>query len=242
MNQRCSASGFFPVLNIPILDGRNFTDGDDANAQPVTIVNESFAHKYWPGENAVGKYISILRETPVLRRVVGVVGNVRATIEDEPPPAMYVCYKQTSFPSMQVVLLRRDASGSARGEIRQAVQSVDPEQPADYATSMDEIVRSALDPWRFALALLAGLAGLAGIAGFAALVVLPGKRRGKPGRRLCGLIFCLCILATLATLPSCGGISDGAATGTYPITVTATFQSSTGAPVTEQVSFDLVVR
>jgi hypothetical protein len=90
---------------------------------------------------------------------------------------------------------------------------------------------------------MAGLAGLAGIAGFAALVVLPGKRRAKPGQRLCGLIFCLCILATLATLPSCGGISDsGAAAGTYPITVTGTFQSSTGAAVTEQVSFDLVVR
>ena len=90
---------------------------------------------------------------------------------------------------------------------------------------------------------MAGLAGLAGIAGFAALVVLPGKRRAKPGRCLCGLIFCLCILATLATLPSCGGISDsGAAAGTYPITVTGTFQSSTGTAVTEQVSFNLVVR
>jgi hypothetical protein len=90
---------------------------------------------------------------------------------------------------------------------------------------------------------MAGLAGLAGIAGFAALVVLPGKHRAKPGQRLCGLIFCLCILATLATLPSCGGISDsGAAAGTYPITVTGTFQSSTGTAVTEQVSFNLVVR
>jgi len=46
-------------------------------------------------------------------------------------------------------------------EFRQALPRVDPEQPVDYATSMDETVRSALDPWRFALALLAGLAGLA---------------------------------------------------------------------------------
>ncbi len=181
-------SGFFPVLNIPILDGRNFTDADDANAQPVTIVNESFAHKYWPGESAVGKYVSIQRDTPVPRRVVGVVGNVRATIEDEPPPAMYVCYKQMSFPSMQIVLLRRDASGSAREEIRQAVQSVDPEQPVDYATSMDEIVRSALDPWRFALALLAGLAGLAtvltGVGLFAVVSYLIRERTKELGLRM----------------------------------------------------------
>ena len=181
-------SGFFPVLNIPILDGRNFTDADDANAQPVTIVNESFAHKYWPGESAVGKYISIQRDTPAPRRVVGVVGNVRATIEDQPPPAMYVCYKQMSFPSMQIVLLRRDASGSAREEIRQAVQSVDPEQPVDYATSMDEIVRSALDPWRFALALLTGLAGLAtvltGVGLFAVVSYLVRERTKELGLRM----------------------------------------------------------
>jgi hypothetical protein len=175
-------------MDIPILDGRNFADADDADAQPVTIVNESFAHKYWPGENAVGKYISILRETPVPRRVVGVVGNVRATIEDEPPPAMYVCYKQMSFPSMQIVLLRRDASGSARAQIRQAVQSVDPEQPVDYATSMDEIVRSALDPWRFALSRLGGLASLAivltGVGLFAVVSYLIRERTKELGLRM----------------------------------------------------------
>jgi MacB-like periplasmic core domain len=95
-------------MSIPITDGRNFTDADHANAQPVAIVSESFAHKCWPGEDAVGKYLSILRDTPVPRRVVGIVGDVKATIEDEPAPTMYVSYKQLSFPSMQIVLLSRD--------------------------------------------------------------------------------------------------------------------------------------
>ena len=94
---------------------------------------------------------------------------------------------------------------------------------------------------------VAGLVGLAGITGFAALVVLPGKRRVKPGRRLYGLIFLLCLLATVATLPSCGGGGGGVdppgtAVGTYPLTVTGTFQLATGAPITETVSFNLVVK
>jgi hypothetical protein len=99
---------------------------------------------------------------------------------------------------------------------------------------------------------VAGLVGLAGITGFAALVVLPGKRRVKPGRRLYGLIFLLCLLATVATLPSCGGGGGGGggggvdppgtAVGTYPLTVTGTFQLATGAPITETVSFNLVVQ
>jgi hypothetical protein len=93
---------------------------------------------------------------------------------------------------------------------------------------------------------MAGLVGLAGIAGLAALVVLPGKRRGKPGRRLYGLIFLLCLLATLAMLPSCaggGGVDPpGTPAGTYSLMVTGTYQPATGAAITETVSFNLVVQ
>jgi len=181
-------SGFLPVMSIPILDGRNFSDTDDANAQPVTIISESFAHRYWPGENAVGKYISILRDISVPRRVVAVVGDVRATIEDDPAPTMYVPYKQMSFPSMQIVLLCREAPGSVLAKVRRAVQSVDPEQPVEGVDSMESIVRDALDPWRFALSLLGGLAGLAiiltGVGLFAVVSYLVRERTKELGLRM----------------------------------------------------------
>jgi hypothetical protein len=96
---------------------------------------------------------------------------------------------------------------------------------------------------------LAGLVGLGGIAGLAALVILPGKRRGKSARsknrqRLYGFIALICSLATLAMLPSCAGVIDppGTASGTYPLTVTGTFQQATGPAITETVSFNLVVQ
>jgi putative ABC transport system permease protein len=196
-------SGFLPVMNIPILDGRNFTDADDANAQPVVMVSESFAHKYWPGEDAVGKYISILREnssvssslsgslvqnSSVPRRVVGIVRDVRSVIEEEPSPTMYVSYKQMSFPSMTIVLLSHDTSGSALAKIRQAVQTVDPEQPVEYVDSMESVVRGELQPWRFALALLGGLAGLAivltGVGLFAVVSYLVRERTKELGLRM----------------------------------------------------------
>jgi putative ABC transport system permease protein len=197
-------------MNIPILNGRNFTDADDANAQPIALVSESFAHKYWPGEDAVGKYIFILRDnssvvskglvpkgmvhdnsvqdSSVPRRIVGVVRDVRSVIEEEPPPTMYVSYKQMSFPSMAIVLLSRDRSGSALAKIRQAVQSVDPEQPVEYVDSMESIVREELQPWRFALALVGGLAGLAivitGVGLFAVVSYLVRERTKELGLRM----------------------------------------------------------
>jgi len=181
-------SGFLPLMKIPILDGRNFTDADDTHAQRVTIVSASFAHKYWPGESAVGKSISILRDKPVLSRVIGVVEDVRATIEDDPPPSIYVSYKQMSFPSMQIVLLSRDTPNSALASVRHAVQAVDPEQPVEYVASMESMVHEALDPWRFALSLLGGLAGLAtvltGIGLFAVVSYLVRERTKEIGVRM----------------------------------------------------------
>jgi hypothetical protein len=76
--------------------------------------------------------------------------------------------------------------------------------------------------------------------------LLPGSRRAKQSRKLWALLFCLCLISTMATMSSCGGglppDPPGTAAGTYPLTVTATFQSGSGTAFTEKVSFDLVVQ
>jgi putative ABC transport system permease protein len=181
-------SGFLPLMSIPLIEGRNFSDADDTNAQPVVIVGQSFARKYWPNEDPVGKSISILRENVVPRHIIGVVSDVRSVIEDEPPPTMYVSYKQLSFPSMQVLLLRRDPYAPVLSDVRNAVQSVDPNQPIGYVSTMDSIASDALGPWRFALSVLGGLAGLAvaltTVGLFAVLSFLVRERTKELGIRM----------------------------------------------------------
>jgi putative ABC transport system permease protein len=183
-------SGYLQVLKIPILDGRNFTDADDAKAQPVTIVSESFAHKYWPENEAeaIGHYITVLRDPAVPRRIVGIVADVRSSVDEDLLPTIYVSYKQMPFQSMQIVLLSRDGSGAALATIRRAIQSVDPEQPVDDVGSMEEVVHDALDPWRFALWLLGGLAGVAivltAVGLFAVISYLVRERTKELGLRM----------------------------------------------------------
>ena len=181
-------SGFLPLMDIPVLEGRNFSDADDANAEPVVIVSESLARKYWPHEDAIGRSISILREAVVPRRIIGVVSDVRTVIEDAPPPTIYVSYKQLSFPSMQVLLLPRDRSVSVLTDVRDAVHSVDPGQPVRYVETMGSIIRDSLAPWRFALSVLGGLAALAVILAsvglFAVLSFLVRERTRELGIRM----------------------------------------------------------
>lgn len=181
-------SGFMPLMNIRVLEGRNIADTDDVHSEPVVVIGESFAREYWPKEDPIGKTISILRENPVPRRIVGVVSDVRSVIEDEPPATMYVSFKQLSFPSMQILASPLDPSAQVLKDVRKAVQSVDPGQPVGYSQTMNDIVRESFAPWRFALLVLGGLAALGvvltSIGLFAVLAFLVRERTKELGIRM----------------------------------------------------------
>jgi predicted permease len=89
--------GYFDVFGIPILKGRDFSFADDANAPGVVIINEAMARRYWPTGDPLNDELTIGRgmrpaydEEPV-RRIIGIVGNVRDTgLRDAARPAMYV--------------------------------------------------------------------------------------------------------------------------------------------------------
>jgi hypothetical protein len=70
--------GYFKTLGVPIIKGRDFNERDSEKAPPVIIVNQSFAEKFFPGEDAVGKRIrpgiSTSKLEPQMREIVGVVG------------------------------------------------------------------------------------------------------------------------------------------------------------------------
>ncbi len=181
-------SNFLSIFQISILKGRAFTEADDSDGEPVAIISESFARQYWPMEDSLGKSIVIKQGPAVPRRIVGIIADVKAEIQKEPVPAMYIPYKQAPFPSMQVVMKLRDTSTSVEEVVRKVIQGVDPGQPVQGIAMMDSIVSDVLEPWKFALFLLCSLSGLAvlltGFGQFAVFAYFVRERRRELGIRM----------------------------------------------------------
>jgi len=156
--------GHFHALEIPLLSGRNFTDADDDKGQPVAVVDEAFAHQYWPGDTPIGKRVrpgSFLSTSPWLN-IIGIVGNVKSeSLETQVVPHIYLSDFQS--PSYSSVVYARTAAdpGKIGDAIRREVQSVDPDVPVFAVRSMEEVVARSMAERRFALEILGFFAFIA---------------------------------------------------------------------------------
>jgi predicted permease len=157
---------YFRALGIPLLRGRFFANADKADAPSVLIINHAMAERYWPGEDAVGKRITIEdkpKETDWIT-VVGVVGDVK----DQPnspgaAPAFWWPLLQTPFgvPNLSLVV-RSDADPQLLVDaIRNQVAKLDPALAVAEVRTMDQIAIASVATPRFAFVLVGLFGGLA---------------------------------------------------------------------------------
>ena len=159
---------YFRVLEIPLIRGRVFTEADNSKGQPVVIINETLARRYWHDEDPVGQQIRLTpgqtmsgAEEP-WTTIVGVTGDIKSDGFDaaSAPYLYYPTYQRPSYAS--VVYLRTAADPGTLGDtIRREVQSVDPSVPVFAVRTMDEVITKYLADRRFALELLGVFAGVA---------------------------------------------------------------------------------
>ena len=161
---RIISPDYFRTMSTPLLKGRAFGNQDNATAPPVMIVNDTFARRFFPGEEVLGKRI-IPGEgrTPVTREIVGVVGSIRHEgLDVEPTPEYYVPYEQANVDAMTVVV--RTTSGnptSIAGSLRDVIRAMDKEQPVYNVRPMTQLVTESVAQRRFNMVLLGGFAILA---------------------------------------------------------------------------------
>jgi putative ABC transport system permease protein len=156
---RAVTPDYFRALGIPILEGRGFTDDDAAGRQPVIVISRSFAQKYWPGQNALGKRI----HTSGHRIVVGVVGDVRQlSLENAPPMQFYLPMWQTGQ-SWLVNMVARTSLPPRRlaAELRRLVRDLDPAVAVADLRTGEQLVAGATAERRFETWLLTAFGGMA---------------------------------------------------------------------------------
>lgn len=151
--------GYFRALGIPLLQGREFTDGDEASGALVVIVNESFADRYFAGRDVVGGTLG-LGEAQL--RIVGLVGDVRTDgIAREPAPAVYAPAYLLPRSSMKLFVRTASDPLQVTAAVREAIWDVNPDQPISDVMTMQQVVSGTVARPRFLTLLLGGFAGLA---------------------------------------------------------------------------------
>ncbi|HEU0180069.1 MAG TPA: ABC transporter permease [Blastocatellia bacterium] len=162
------STGYMETMGVKLRQGRFFDDHDDAQAQPVAIINETMARQFWPDENALDKrfrpYSDDFRDRWVT--VVGIVGDIKEMGLEAPAKAeMFFPYQQ--LPQMfwnaprDLIVRTTGDPVSVAAAARQAVWSVDRNQPVSNIRTMDEILAEEVAQRRIGMTLLAAFAALA---------------------------------------------------------------------------------
>lgn len=151
--------GYFQAIGTRLVEGRDFTEQDDENAPPVAIINETFARRFWPGQDPLGKRFSQGSPQAPLMQVVGVVQDGKyAGLNEEAQP--YVCRPMVqAFAGSTTVIVR--TAGEPRKllvTLRNEAQQLDSHMPV-YSSLMTEKMKVPLLPARMA-AVLFGVFGL----------------------------------------------------------------------------------
>jgi predicted permease len=167
---RLTSRGYMSALHISILKGRDFSDTDVAGRPAVILISESMARQFWPGEDALGKRLTLNFTPDSVREVVGIVGDVKLDGLDQTRPSatIYVPLDQMSpsprgWRSFSLSLVVRSASSPTGlvSAVANAVHNVDRDMPLRDIFTMDDLVANSLSQQRFNMLLLGAFAGLA---------------------------------------------------------------------------------
>src|SRR3954464_4094242 len=158
---RTVTPGWFEAMEIPLLQGRYPQETDAADKAPVVVVNASFARRYWPAGDGLGKRLRLTGTDPRWWTVAGIVGDVREFgLDADVRPTMYFPFDQLPANTLTMVVRSRSPQVVLRGA-QHVLSGIDSNLPAYQVKPLGDMLAASLAQRRFALELLHAFAVLA---------------------------------------------------------------------------------
>lgn len=160
---RSTAPGYFRVMGIPLLRGRVFDEHDDASREPVALINETMARRFWPNGDPVGKRIKIgTRQYAAWTRIIGVVKDVRNIgLPDDIGYSAYLPFAQGPGRGMELAVRTRGNPQSLLPTVTAELRRMEPALLIDRTQTMQDRIGESVAPRRLNLVLLGLFATLA---------------------------------------------------------------------------------
>ncbi len=161
---------YFHLLGMPLLRGRLFRDQDLEDTPRVAVINQAAARTYWPNQDPLGKRVRLRLDSreplsfarPAWTTIVGVIADARTeSLADAATPQIYRSVYQHPAKSVAIFLRGQLDPGTISAQMREQVQSVDPELPVFHAETLQDVLSTSLSVKRFSMEMVAFFAATA---------------------------------------------------------------------------------
>ena len=188
---------YFHLLGMPLLRGRLFSDHDLEDTPQVAVINQAAARTYWPNQDPLGKRVRVRlgsREPlssakPAWTTIVGVIADARTeSLADAAIPQIYRSVYQHPAKDLAIFLRGQLDPSAISAQVREQVQSIDPQLPVFHAETLDDVLSTSLSVRRFSMEMVAFFAAtallLAGLGIYGTISYVVNEQRREIAIRL----------------------------------------------------------